>query len=201
MDRDNNEEVGQLKIFDNTDHRGTFYYFDGSEYVKLAEDGDGNFILDGANIVQSFMPEPDDPNDPSDPNEPKDIIATIENLYFVPDRNYSTGNGGVRINYELEIDNDGLLDHTVSSNFRIEIEAVADEAIWDDASSTFTYLPDTDNMNQSIPVTEDGNTITLNLEADSQDTSRPETLEYHLTVEQGAGYFTLLDSSGNPIGA
>ena len=53
-DRDNNEEVGQLKIFDNTNHRGTFYYFDGSEYVKLAEDGDGNFILDGADIVQSL---------------------------------------------------------------------------------------------------------------------------------------------------
>ena len=59
--------------------------------------------------------------------------------------------------------------------------------IWDDANSTFTYRPDTDNMNQDIPVTEDGNTITLNLEADSQDTSRPETITYHLTVIEGAG--------------
>ncbi|MEF1230919.1 hypothetical protein QTO02_26220, partial [Vibrio fortis] len=40
----------------------------------------------------------------------------------------------------------------------------------------------------------------LNLEADSQDTSRPETLTYQLTVDEGAGKFTLLDSSGNPIG-
>ncbi|MDK9763158.1 cadherin-like domain-containing protein, partial [Vibrio sp. D420a] len=193
-DQDNTEAIGQLKIFDNTNHRGTFYYFDGSEYVKLSEDGDGNFILDGADIVQSFMPDPDDPTDP------KDIIATIDNLYFVPDRNFSTGENGVRINYELEIDNNGAPDHTVSSNFRIEIEAVADEAEWDGVNSTFTYLPDTDNMGADIPVTEDGNTITLNLEADSQDTSRPETLTYQLTVDEGAGKFTLLDSSGNPIG-
>ncbi|MDK9797210.1 cadherin-like domain-containing protein, partial [Vibrio sp. D449a] len=193
-DRDNNEDIGQLKIFDNTNHRGTFYYYDGAEYVKLAEDVDGNFILDGADITRTLVPAVYDPDNPSD------TIATIENLYFVPDRNFSTGENGVRINYELEIDNNGVPDHTVSSNFRIEIEAVADEAIWDDVNSTFTYLPDTDNMNQDIPVTEDGNTITLNLEADTQDTSRSETITYQLTVIEGAGNFTLLDSSGNPIG-
>ncbi|MFA0350066.1 hypothetical protein AB4486_24540, partial [Vibrio sp. 10N.222.55.C6] len=97
-------------------------------------------VLDGANIVQTFMPDPDDSTDP------KDVIATIDNLYFVPDRNFSTGNGGATINYELEIDNNGVPDHTVSSNFRIEIEAVADEAEWDDANSTYIYLPDTDSM-------------------------------------------------------
>ncbi|MFS1507914.1 cadherin-like domain-containing protein [Vibrio sp. 10N.261.54.C3] len=193
-DQDNTEAIGQLKIFDNTNHRGTFYYFDGAEYVKLSTDVDGNYVLDGANIVQTFMPDPDDSTDP------KDVIATIDNLYFVPDRNFSTGNGGATINYELEIDNNGVPDHTVSSNFRIEIEAVADEAEWDDANSTYIYLPDTDSMGAEIPVTEDGNTITLNLEADSQDTSRPETLTYQLTVDEGAGKFTLLDSSGNPIG-
>ena len=164
-----------------------------TEYVKLAEDVDGNFILDGADITRTLVPATYDPDNPSD------TIATINNLYFVPDRNFSTGNGGVRINYELEIDNNGVLDHTVSSNFRIEIEAVADEAEWDDANSTFTYRPDTDNMNQDIPVTEDGNTITLNLEADSQDTSRPETITYQLTPTRAQGSFTLLDSAGAQI--
>ncbi|MFA0350067.1 hypothetical protein AB4486_24545, partial [Vibrio sp. 10N.222.55.C6] len=48
-DQDNTEAIGQLKIFDNTNHRGTFYYFDGAEYVKLSTDVDGNYVLDGAN--------------------------------------------------------------------------------------------------------------------------------------------------------
>ena len=34
-DRDNNEDIGQLKIFDNTNHRGTFYYYDGDRVCEI----------------------------------------------------------------------------------------------------------------------------------------------------------------------
>ncbi|QPK04435.1 retention module-containing protein [Vibrio kanaloae] len=175
-DQDNNESIGQLTI-QSGNHRGTFYYFDGVEYHKLVAEPNGDILFGPPQMQQSFAPST---------NQPLDTIATIDNLFFVPDQNYGSNNNGVRINYELEIDNNGSLDHTVNSNFRIEIEAVADIATWDDANSTYQYQ-----------VNEDEDNVTLQLNAESQDNSRTETITYELEAIQGDGKFELLDQYGN----
>ena len=177
-DQDNSESIGQLTI-QNSNHRGTFYYFDGAEYHKLTAEPNGDILFGPPEMQQSF-----DPN----PNDARQTIATIDNLFFVPDQNFGSNNNGVRINYELEIDNNGSPDHTVNSNFRIEIEAVADIATWDDSNSTYQYQ-----------VNEDEDNVTLQLNAESQDNSRTETITYELEAVQGSGKFELLDQSGNVL--
>ncbi|MDA0153232.1 retention module-containing protein [Vibrio sp. Makdt] len=177
-DQDNGESIGQLTI-QSGNHRGTFYYFDGVEYHKLVAEPNGDILFGPPQMQQSFAPST---------NQPLDIIATIDNLFFVPDQNYGSNDNGVRINYELEIDNNGSLDHTVTSNFRIEIEAVADIATWDDANSTYQYQ-----------VNEDEDNVTLQLNAESQDNSRTETITYELEAIQGDGKFELLDQNGNVL--
>ncbi|PME69575.1 retention module-containing protein [Vibrio sp. 10N.286.55.C11] len=177
-DQDNNESIGQLTI-QSGNHRGTFYYFDGVEYHKLVAEPNGDILFGPPQMQQSFAP---------DTNQPLDTIATIDNLFFVPDQNYGSNDNGVRINYELEIDNNGTLDHTVNSNFRIEIEAVADIATWDDANSAYQYQ-----------VNEDEDNVTLQLNAESQDNSNTETITYELEVVQGDGQFELLDQNGNVL--
>ncbi|MFS1892923.1 retention module-containing protein [Vibrio lentus] len=177
-DQDNNESIGQLTI-QSGNHRGTFYYFDGVEYHKLVAEPNGDILFGPPQMQQSFA---------LDTNQPLDTIATIDNLFFVPDQNYGSNDNGVRINYELEIDNNGTLDHTVNSNFRIEIEAVADIATWDDANSTYQYQ-----------VNEDEDNVTLQLNAESQDNSNTETITYELEAVQGDGKFELLDQNGNVL--
>ncbi|PMN65998.1 hypothetical protein BCT26_16015 [Vibrio lentus] len=177
-DQDNNEAIGQLTI-QSGNHRGTFYYFDGVEYHKLVAEPNGDILFGPPQMQQSFAPST---------NQPLDTIATIDNLFFVPDQNYGSKNNGVRINYELEIDNNGSLDHTVNSNFRIEIEAVADIATWDDANSTYQYQ-----------VNEDEDNVTLQLNAQSQDSSNTETITYELEAVQGDGKFELLDQNGTVL--
>ena len=177
-DQDNSESIGQLTI-QSGNHRGTFYYFDGVEYHKLVAEPNGDILFGPPQMQQSFAPST---------NQPLDIIATIDNLFFVPDQNYGSNDNGVRINYELEIDNNGTLDQTVNSNFRIEIEAVADIATWDDANSTYQYQ-----------VNEDEDNVTLQLNAESQDNSRTETITYELEAIQGDGKFELLDQNGNVL--
>ncbi|MFZ3407247.1 retention module-containing protein [Vibrio chagasii] len=177
-DQDNSESIGQLTI-QSGNHRGTFYYFDGVEYHKLVAEPNGDILFGPPQMQQSFAPSS---------NQPLDIIATIDNLFFVPDQNYGSNDNGVRINYEFEIDNNGSLDHTVTSNFRIEIEAVADIATWDDANSTYQYQ-----------VNEDEDNVTLQLNAESQDNSRTETITYELEAIQGDGKFELLDQNGNVL--
>ncbi|MEZ9050810.1 cadherin-like domain-containing protein, partial [Vibrio sp. 10N.247.311.64] len=177
-DQDNNESIGQLTI-QSGNHRGTFYYFEGVEYHKLVAEPNGDILFGPPQMQQSFAPST---------NQPLDTIATIDNLFFVPDQNFGSGENGVRINYELEIDNNGSLDHTVNSNFRIEIEAVADIATWDDANSTYQYQ-----------VNEDEDNVTLQLNAESQDNSNTETITYELEAVEGDGKFELLDQNGNVL--
>ncbi|MCK6261748.1 retention module-containing protein [Vibrio sp. ZSDE26] len=176
FDSDNNESIGALTIKDGN-HQGTFYYLKDGEYHKLEADPvTGSITFDGALIQQSFS------------QSGNNTIATIDNLFFVPDRNVSTGNGGVKIHYQLEIDNDGVADHTMDSNFRIEIESVADIAQWNDSRSTYQY-----------EVGEDDSNVRLQLRAESQDTSRAETLTYELKVIDGEGEFELLDRNGDVL--
>ena len=175
-DRDNAEDIGQMTIKAGN-HRGTFYYEENGVLYKLdADPVTGDIIFDGSHLQQSFT------------QSGNNTIATIDNLYFVPDRNYSTGNSGVRINYQLQIDNNGSADHTVDSNFRIEVESVADIATWNDSRSTYQYQ-----------VEEDGDNVRIQLRAETQDTSRPETITYELKVTDGEGHFELLDRNGDPI--
>ncbi|MEZ8035281.1 retention module-containing protein [Vibrio crassostreae] len=183
-DQDNNESIGQLTIKSpngGDSHQGTFYYFDSvsSKYIELVPQPNGSIIFGPPQLEQSFAPNP---------NEPRQTIATIENLFFVPDQHASSDETGGRVRYELEIDNNGSLDHTINSNFRIEIEAVADIATWDDANSTYQYQ-----------VNEDEDNVTLQLNAESQDNSQTETITYELEAVQGDGKFELLDQSGNVL--
>ncbi|MGR5356737.1 retention module-containing protein [Vibrio chagasii] len=181
-DQDNAESIGQLTIKSpngGDSHQGTFYYFDGTNYIELMPASNGSIIFGPPQLEQSFAPNP---------NEPRQTIATIDNLFFVPDQHASSDETGGRVRYELEIDNNGTLDHTVNSNFRIEIEAVADIATWDDANSTYQYQ-----------VNEDQDNVTLQLNAESQDNSNTETITYELEAVQGDGKFELLDQNGNVL--
>ncbi|WP_135383890.1 retention module-containing protein [Vibrio tasmaniensis] len=177
-DRDNSESIGQL-IIKNSNHRGTFYYFEGGEYHKLTPETNGQILFGPPQMQQSYA---------LNPSEVRQTIATIENLYFVPDQNYGSDSNGVEIRYQLEIDNGGILDHKVNSSFKIEIEAVADIATWDDGNSTYQYQ-----------VNEDEDNVTLQLNAESQDNTQTETITYELEVIEGDGKFELLDKDGNVL--
>ncbi|MCK8080134.1 retention module-containing protein [Vibrio sp. 1CM24A] len=181
-DQDNNESIGQLTIKSpngGDSHQGTFYYFDGTSYHELMPEPNGSIIFGPPQLEQSFAPNP---------NEPRQTIATIDNLFFVPDQHASSDETGGRVRYELEIEKNGNTDHTVNSNFRIEIEAVADIATWDDANSTYQYQ-----------VNEDEDNVTLQLNAELQDNSNTETITYELEAIQGDGKFELLDQNGNVL--
>ncbi|MDN2668389.1 retention module-containing protein [Vibrio sp. 14N.309.X.WAT.E.F5] len=183
-DQDNAESIGQLTIKSpngGDSHQGTFYYFDSvsAKYIELVPEPNGSIIFGPPQLEQSF-----DPN----PNEPRQTIATIDNLFFVPDQHASSDETGGRVRYELEIEKNGTTEHTINSNFRIEIEAVADIATWDDSNSTYQYQ-----------VNEDEDNVTLQLNAESQDNSNTETITYELEAVQGDGKFELLDQNGNVL--
>ncbi len=175
-DPDNNESIGGMTIKAG-DHHGTFYYFDGSEYVELVADNSGKIYFDGALIEQSSVV-----------NGNGDQITTIDNLFFVPDRHYSTSDAGFNIKYQLEIHNNGTLDHKINSRFTIEVESVADIATWDDSNSTYHYTLD-----------EDGANGVIHLNAVTQDDSAPETITYQLTITEGMGQFELLGANGTAL--
>ncbi|MGC9402922.1 T1SS-143 repeat domain-containing protein, partial [Vibrio genomosp. F10 str. 9ZC157] len=173
-DDDNDESIGSLTIKEG-DHHGTFYYLkDGVFHQLEADPVTENIVFDGSVLQQSTS------------LVGNNTIATIDNLYFVPDKNYSAGN--VTIRYQVEIDKEGGNATPVDSNFRIEIKSVADIATWNDDRSTYYYEADEDDSN-----------VRLQLRAESQDTSRPETITYQLRVTQGEGNFELLDRNGSVI--
>ncbi|PTO52282.1 hypothetical protein CWN94_18040 [Vibrio splendidus] len=181
-DQDNAESIGQLTIKSpngGDSHQGTFYYFDGADYIELVPELNGSIIFGSPELEQSFAPNP---------SEPRQTIATIDNLFFVPDQHASSDETGGRVRYELEIEKNGTTEHTINSNFRIEIEAVADIAAWDDSNSTYQYQ-----------VNEDEDNVTLQLNAESQDNSNTETITYELEAVQGDGKFELLDQNGNVL--
>ena len=175
-DQDNGESIGALTIKAGN-HHGSFFYLENGELHKLTVDpATGDIVLDKSHLQQSFS------------QSGSDTIATINNLYFVPDRNYSTEHAGIVINYQMQIDNNGIADHTLDSNFHIAVESVADIATWNDAKSTYYYQVD-----------EDGSNVQVELAAATQDASRPETISYELQVTQGEGHFELLDAQGKVI--
>ncbi|HCE1931976.1 TPA: retention module-containing protein [Vibrio parahaemolyticus] len=170
-DLDRNESLGDITIRDASTHNGTFYYRNANgEYIELTP-VNGSVVLDGSNVIQSFNGE----------------FVTLENLYFVPDRHFSTGDSGIDPRIRVEILNNGVSDHIINGRLNIQVESVADIATWT-ANSTFNYSVD-----------EDGNNVSLNISAQTQDSSNPESIVYELVFTQGEGNATLVYSDGSAI--
>ncbi|MGR5130828.1 retention module-containing protein [Vibrio alfacsensis] len=170
-DTDRTERLGDITLLDANTHNGTFYYRDGSgNYIELVST-DNKVVLEGANVQQSFNGE----------------LVTLENLYFVPDRHYSTSGAGIRPSIEVEILNNGSVDHLIGGQITIHVDSVADIATWK-TSSNFDYVVD-----------EDGNNVTLNIAAETQDSSNPEAIVYELAFTEGGANATLVYSDGIPI--
>ncbi|MCS0401834.1 retention module-containing protein [Vibrio diabolicus] len=170
-DIDRNESLGDITIRDASTHNGTFYYRDGSgNFIELTPVGD-TVVLDASNVEQSFSGE----------------LVSLDNLYFVPDRHTSTDASGIDPRIRVEILNNGTPDHTINGRLDIEVAAVADIATWT-ANSEFNYSVD-----------EDGNNVSLNITAETQDTSNPEGIVYELVFTQGEGNAELVYSDGSAI--
>ncbi|NOJ18755.1 retention module-containing protein [Vibrio jasicida] len=170
-DIDRNESLGDITIRDANTHNGTFYYRDGSgNYIELTPVGN-TVVLDASNVEQSFNGE----------------LVSLDNLYFVPDRHSSTDASGIDPRIRVEILNNGTPDHTINGRLDIEVYAVADIATWN-ASSTFDYTVD-----------EDGNNVELDIDANTQDISNPESIVYELVFTEGGDNATLVYSDGTPI--
>ncbi|MFW1554591.1 retention module-containing protein [Vibrio parahaemolyticus] len=170
-DLDRNESLGDITIRDASTHNGTFYYRNANgEYIELTP-VNGSVVLDGSNVIQSFNGE----------------FVTLENLYFVPDRHFATGDSGIDPRIRVEILNNGVSDHIINGRLNIQVESVADIATWT-ANSTFNYTVD-----------EDGNNVSLNISAQTQDSSNPESIVYELVFTQGEGNAMLVYSDGSAI--
>ncbi|WP_367971653.1 retention module-containing protein [Vibrio scophthalmi] len=173
FDLDNGEKVGTIIIEAGT-HNGKFYFLDGTTYTELTTQPDGRVVLNADDVQQTI--------------DPTTTIASIDNLYFVPDRNYSSGDGGFSVPITVEILNGVTPDHAIGGSLNIEVEAVADIAEWNDANSLYTYS-----------LFEDGENANLALQAVTQDGSNPETITYRLEVTAGEGKFELLDGNDQVI--
>ncbi|KAA1214970.1 retention module-containing protein [Vibrio cholerae] len=172
-DVDQGESLGEVSIWNPNQIRGDFYYLDSAnQLVKLDVDpASGHIVLPAALLQQSI----------------NGTIATVENLYFVPDRHYSTGNGGMNASVSVEILHNGVRDHFTNGNMRIEIESVADIATWK-SSSEFHY-----------DAVEDGSHISLNIAAETQDNSNPEAITYQIRFTENGANANLVYSDGSPI--
>ncbi|GAK83032.1 RTX toxins and related Ca2+-binding proteins [Vibrio ponticus] len=156
-------------------YNGQFYFYDAatSTYKALTVQADGSVLLPSGDVVQTIG---------------SDNVATLNNLYFVPDRNYSSSDAGFDVPISVSILNSGLADHTVTSQLHIEVEAVADIATWNSGNTQDRYS-----------IVEDDANAVLKLQAETQDTSDPETITYRLEVTAGQGDFVLENGAGQPI--
>ncbi|MGY3572741.1 retention module-containing protein [Vibrio paucivorans] len=171
FDIDSGEEIGNIIIKNANNHHGTFYYQDSSgDYHALTKVGN-TYVLDASLVDQTI----------------NGTVSTIDNLFFVPDRNYSTNDGGFKVNIEMEVLNSGVVDHSIRGKLVIDVESVADIATWT-ASSTFDYQTD-----------EDGSNVELDILAETQDDSTPETIVYRLEFTLGGDSAELVYSDGTPI--
>ncbi|ENM3952827.1 retention module-containing protein [Vibrio cholerae] len=172
-DVDQGESLGEVSIWNPNQIRGDFYYLDSAnQLVKLDVDpASGHVVLPAALLQQSI----------------NGTIATVENLYFVPDRHYSTGNGGMNASVSVEILHNGVRDHFTNGNMRIEIESVADIATWK-SSSEFHY-----------DAVEDGSNVSLNIAAETQDNSNPEAITYQIRFTENGANANLVYSDGSSI--
>ncbi|GAL12225.1 RTX toxins and related Ca2+-binding proteins [Vibrio astriarenae] len=182
-DRDRGEQVGDIRI-DASGHNGTFFYEDtGGVLQELVPNADGIVTLQAANVDQSIS-QPD----PSS----SDAISQINNLYYVPNRHYSTGKNGVNLALSIDIlntDENGMevVDHTVANkSLNINIESIADKP-------TFTM----DSASYYVGK-EDSSDIKLDVKAKTLDTSNPETITYTINFTEG-GDKAVLKVRGRPV--
>ncbi|MDE1324725.1 retention module-containing protein [Vibrio aestuarianus] len=170
-DIDRNESIGDVTVKNINNAHGDFYYLDGSgNYIKL--DVVGGKVVLPANMVEQSL---------------NGTVASVDNLYFVPDRNYASADGGFTINLTVQILNDNSADHSVNGKMRIEVESVADIATWT-TSSEFHY-----------DTVEDGSNVNLNVAVQTQDTSSPEVIVYEIRFTQGEGDARLVYADGTPL--
>ncbi|MDE1250871.1 retention module-containing protein [Vibrio aestuarianus] len=170
-DIDRNESIGDVTVKNINNAHGDFYYLDGSgNYIKL--DVVGGKVVLPANMVEQSL---------------NGTVASVDNLYFVPDRNYASADGGFTINLTVQILNDNSADHSVNGKMRIEVESVADIATWT-TSSEFHY-----------DTVEDSSNVNLNVAAQTQDTSSPEVIVYEIRFTQGEGDARLVYADGTPL--
>ncbi|GHX10219.1 RTX toxins and Ca2+-binding protein [Vibrio cholerae] len=172
-DVDQGESLGEVSIWNPNQIRGDFYYLDSAnQLVKLDVDPASGHVVLPATLLQQSI---------------NGTIATVENLYFVPDRHYSTGNGGMNASVSVEILHNGVRDHFTNGNMRIEIESVADIATWK-SSSEFHY-----------DAVEDGSHVSLNIAAETQDNSNPEAITYQIRFTENGANANLVYSDGSLI--
>ncbi|MGL5653947.1 MAG: hypothetical protein ACRDC5_05795, partial [Vibrio sp.] len=172
-DVDQAESLGNVSILNPNSLAGDFYYLNASnQLIKLEVDpASGRVVLPAALVQQSL----------------NGTIATVNNLYFVPDRHTSTDNNGMSASVSVDILHNGVRDHTTSGTMRIEIESVADIATWK-SSSVFHY----DGQ-------EDSRHVPLNISAETQDSSSPETITYQLRFTENGQHAKLVYSDGSLI--
>ncbi|MGL4223886.1 MAG: DUF5801 repeats-in-toxin domain-containing protein [Vibrio sp.] len=172
-DVDQAESLGNVSILNPNSLAGDFYYLNPSnQLIKLEVDpASGRVVLPAALVQQSL----------------NGTIATVNNLYFVPDRHTSTDNNGMSASVSVDILHNGVRDHTASGTMRIEIESVADIATWK-SSSVFHY----DGQ-------EDSRHVPLNISAETQDSSSPETITYQLRFTENGQHAKLVYSDGSLI--
>ncbi|MDR9829396.1 cadherin-like domain-containing protein [Vibrio sp. FNV 38] len=184
FDRDRGEEIGEVRLNNIGNHNGTFYYYDSAagEFIALATDGSRATLLVDQ-VEQTIVG-----------NE-----ATLDNLYFVPDRNFSTDVSGIDIGIQVRILNNDATDHTVGGSLNINVQSIADEPTWTtDSVFNYTYSDDAD---EDRSVNEDGNNVELIIESETQDTSDPETITYELEFTFGGENAELVYSDGSAIPA
>ncbi|MBA5764351.1 cadherin-like domain-containing protein, partial [Vibrio sp. 404] len=180
FDIDNDEKIGDVVIGPGN-YNGQFYFYDAATatYNALTVQGDGSLLLASGDVVQTI--------DASN-------VATLDNLYFVPDRNYSSSSSSPSSDPSFEVPisvsilNNGTADHTISADLTIDVKAVADIATWNATNTQDRYT-----------LVEDAENATLKLEALTQDGSNPESITYRLEVTAGEGKFILEDSAGQEI--
>ncbi|HGF7192696.1 TPA: retention module-containing protein, partial [Vibrio cholerae] len=174
LDVDQEERIGNVSIRNPNQVFGDFYYKNSAdELVKLEVDSTGNVVLP-ANLLQQTINE-------------STGIATVDNLYFVPDRHYSSSNSGMSVTANVQIYRYGVPHHSSTGTVYIEIESVADIATWS-SSSEFHY-----------DAVEDGSNVSLNIAAQTQDSSNPEAITYQIRFTENGSNANLVYSDGSPI--
>ncbi|CAE6927642.1 COG2931 [Vibrio sp. B1REV9] len=170
-DVDRNETLGDITILKANTHNGTFYYRDGDgKFVELVPTNN-KIVLDASNVDQTVNGE----------------LVTLNNLFFIPDRHFSTDEDGFSPRIQVEILNNGTVDHVIGGRLNIQVDSIADIATWK-TTSTFDYVVDEDDQN-----------VSLSIEAETQDTSDPETIVYELVFTGGESNASLVYSDGTPL--
>ncbi|WED28287.1 retention module-containing protein [Vibrio sp. DW001] len=159
-DLDSNESLHSISISNNAN--GSFYYLDSSgNYIAVS----GGELT--ANQIKSSSLDGDK--------------LSLDNLYFVPTNDRSSGSNGFKYNISAVIsrtdDNSGVELETISGRLAIDVYAIADTPTWR-------------NLDTYESGTEDEDNIVLNIKAVTQD-NNSETITYIVAFKDGDSNHTL----------